>query len=177
MGYPVYLLGFLVGVAMLWLPFKTFHDNDAWADRLKVDGVPAQAVISELVHKRRNSNTMHLRYEFAGAQRQAEVGCWEVCLPAGTAVRIWVNPDDPDDFVAEFGTLSGHRGRIQGVIGAAGFVLSGLMVAATLTLFLGRRCDRRRDRRLEDWRQQQRDHRRRQFTNARAATKRKPSRR
>ncbi|MEV5206928.1 DUF3592 domain-containing protein [Micromonospora sp. NPDC053740] len=168
--YPLYTLGLVVGLVMMWLPFKTFEDNDAWASRLRVDGVPEQAVVDELVHKRRN--TMHLRYEFAGAQRQAEVGCWEVCLPAGSAVRIWVNPNDPEDFVTDFGILSGHRGRLQGVVGAAGLVLSGWMALAVL----GRGYETRRDRRRQDWQRQQRDQRKRQLTNARAGTKRKPSR-
>ncbi|MEU8158447.1 DUF3592 domain-containing protein [Micromonospora sp. NPDC048986] len=168
--YPVYALGLAVGLVMMWLPLKTFQDDDAWGRRLRVNGVPAQAVVDELVHKRRN--TMHLRYEFAGAQRQAEVGCWEVCLPAGSAMQIWVNPDDPEDFVTDFGILSGHRGRLQGVIGAAGLVLSGWMALATVA----RGYQRRRDRRRQDWQRQQRDQRRRQPTNARAATKRKPSR-
>ncbi|MET7951725.1 DUF3592 domain-containing protein [Micromonospora sp. NPDC005324] len=168
--YPVYILGLAVGMVMMWLPFMTFQDNDAWASRLRVHGLSAQAVVDELVHKRRN--TMHLRYEFAGAQRQAEVGCWEVCLPAGSAVRIWVNPNDPEDFVTEFGILSGHRGRLQGVVGAAGLVLSGAMALAVIA----RGTQRRRDRRRQDWQRQQRDQRRRQFIKARAGAKRKPSR-
>ncbi|MBG6069707.1 DUF3592 domain-containing protein [Micromonospora ureilytica] len=168
--YPVYAFGLAVGLVMMWLPFKTSQDNDAWGRRLRVDGVPAQAVVDELVHKRRN--TMHLRYEFAGAQRQAEVGCWEVCLPAGSAVRIWVNPNDPGDFVTDFDILSGHRGRLQGVVGAAGLVLSGWMALAVIA----RGYQRRRDRQRHDWQRQQRDQRRRQFANARAGEKRKPSR-
>lgn len=173
MRYPVYILGLAVGMVMMWLPIKTSQDNDAWESRLRVDGVPAQAVIDEFVHKRRNSNTMHLRYELAGAQRQAEVGCWEVCLPAGSAVRIWVNPNDPDDFVTEFGTLSGNRDRLQGVVGAAGLMLFGAMVLAVIA----RLYQRRRDRRRHDWQRQQREQRQRQFANARAGRKRKPSRR
>ncbi|MEU4529324.1 DUF3592 domain-containing protein [Micromonospora ureilytica] len=169
--YPVYVLGLAVGMVMMWLPFKTFQDNDAWESHLRVHGVPAQAVVEELVHKRRN--TMHLRYEFVGAQRQAEVGCWEVCLPAGSAVGIWVNPNDPEDFVTDFGILSGHRGRLQGVVGAAGLVLSGWMALAVIA----RGYQRRRDRRRRDWQRQQQDQRQRQFANARAARKRKPSRR
>ncbi|MFK4245212.1 DUF3592 domain-containing protein [Micromonospora chokoriensis] len=173
MRYPAYLLGIVAGVVMMWLPVKTFDDNEAWGARLRDDGLPVQAVVYETVHKGRNSNTMHVRYQVRGAQRQAEVGCWEVCLPADAAVRIWVNPDDPDDFVTEFGTLSGHRGRLQGVVGAAGLILSGTMLAAVVGRFLGRRRDRRR----RDWQSQQRDQRRRQFLNARGGTKRKPSRR
>lgn len=169
--YPLYVLGLLVGMVMMWLPFKTFQDNDAWESRLRVHGVPAQAVVDELVHKRRN--TMHVRYEFGGAQRQAEVGCWEVCLPAGSAVPIWVNPNDPGDLVTDFGILSGHRGRLQGVVGAAGLTLSGWMVLAVIA----RLYQRRRDRRQGDGQRQQRDQRQRQFLNARPGTKRKPSRR
>ncbi|MGC4848386.1 hypothetical protein ACLQ3F_14200 [Micromonospora sp. DT15] len=167
--YPVYALGLVVGMVMLWLPFKTFQDNDAWESRLRVHGVPAQAVVDELAHKRRK--TMHLSYEFAGAQRQAEVGCWEVCLAAGSAVRIWVNPKDPDDFVTDFGILSGHRGRLQGVVGAAGLVLSGWMALAVIAHLY----QQRRGHRRQDWKREQRDQRQRQFANARAGRKRKPS--
>ncbi|MDG4835039.1 DUF3592 domain-containing protein [Micromonospora sp. WMMD967] len=167
------MLGIAAGIAMFWLPMKTFDDNEAWETRLRSDGVPVQAVVHEIVHKGRSSNTMHLRYQVGGAQRQAEVGCWEVCLQADTAVRIWVNPDDPDDFVTEFGVLSGHRGRLQGVVGAAGLILAGTMLAAVIVRFFGQRRDRRR----RDWQSQQREERRRQFLNARGGTKRKPSRR
>ena len=173
MRYPVYVLCIVAGLVMMWLPYKTFHDNNAWEDRLRAEGVPVQGVIDELVHKGRNSNTMHLRYELAGAERRAEVGCWEACHPAGTRVRIWVNPDDPGDFVTEFGTLSGHRGRVQGVIGAAGLVLSGSMLLAGFT----RLGQRRRDRRQRDWQRQQRDQRRQQIGRGRARTQGKPSRR
>ncbi|WBB65207.1 DUF3592 domain-containing protein [Micromonospora sp. WMMD812] len=171
--YPVYAVGILVGLVMMWLPVKTGNDNDAWEDRLRADGVPVQAVIDELIHKGRKSDTMHLRYEFGGAERRAEVGCWEVCLPAGTPVRIWVDPEDPGDFVTDFGTLSGHRGRVQGVIGAAGLILAGSMVLVGFT-----RLDRRRrDRRQRDRQRQQRDQRRQEIGPARVGTKRKPSRR
>lgn len=169
--YPAYLLGLVTGVVMLWLPYKTFDDNDAWADRLRANGVPVQSTIDQLVSKPRNSKTMHLRYELAGAERRAEVGCFEVCLPAGTAVQIWVNPDDPSDFVTDFGMLSDHRGRLQGVIGAAGLILSGTMAVAVVGRFFGQRRDNRR----RDWQRQQRDQRQRQFANARSGNKRKPS--
>ncbi|RAO25775.1 hypothetical protein ONO23_05768 [Micromonospora noduli] len=169
--YPVYALGLAVGLVMMWLPIKTFQDNDVWGRRLRVDGVPAQAVVDELVHKRRN--TMHLRYEFAGAQRQAEVGCWEVCLAAGSAMQIWVNPNDPQDFVTDFGILSGHRGRLQGVVGAAGLVLSGWMALAVVA----RGHQRRHDRVRRDWQRQRQDQRQRRYGSVRAGRKRKPSRR
>ncbi|WFE51886.1 DUF3592 domain-containing protein [Micromonospora sp. WMMD1155] len=171
--YPAYLLGIVAGMVMMWLPLKTFDDQEAWETRLRADGVPIQAVIHETVYKARNSRTMHLRYQFAGVPHRAEVGCWEVCLPADTSVRIWVDPDDPEDFVTEFGTLSGHRGRLQGVIGAAGLILAGTTLAAVVGHFLGRRRDRRR----RAWQSQQREQRRRQFLNATGGTKRKPSRR
>ncbi|MDG4783726.1 DUF3592 domain-containing protein [Micromonospora sp. WMMD961] len=173
MRYPAYVLGIVAGLVMMWLPSKTFDDNEAWGTRLRADGVPVQAVIHETVYKARNSRTMHLRYQVAGVPHRAEVGCWEVCLPAGTEVRIWVNPDDPEDFVTEFGMLSGHRGRLQGVVGAAGLILSGTMLAAVVGRLLGRR----RDRRQRDWQRQQREHRRRQFLNTKGGTKRKPSHR
>lgn len=144
-GYPIYGIGLLAGLVMMWLPFKTYQDNEAWAERLRVDGTHVQGVVYKFVHKGRNSDTMHLRYEWAGAERRAEVPCGSVChTKAGTAVGIWVNPDDPGDFVTDFGTLSGHRGQPQAGIGFAGLVLSGWGVLAAITRLDARRRARRR---------------------------------
>ncbi|MGC4896947.1 hypothetical protein [Micromonospora sp. DT31] len=43
-----------------------------------------------------------------------------------------MNPADPSDFVTDFDELSGHRGRIQGGLGVAGFAT--LVVAVPLLL-------------------------------------------
>lgn len=127
----------MAGLALLWWPYATQRNLDEWAVRLRQEGVPADAVVYDLVLKQGGnrsgpSETMHLSYDFAGRTRTAEVGCWDACEPPGTRVRIWVNPTDPADFVAEFGTLSGHRGRAQGVFGAAGFVLAVLSGVAAI---------------------------------------------
>jgi hypothetical protein len=153
--YPFHVLGIVSGLLMLWLPYQTFLDENAWADRLRAEGVPARAVVHDLVRKARNSNTMHVRYEVADVLYRAEVACRQVCHPAGTPVQIWVSPDDPGDFVTDFGTLSGHRGRFQGVVGAAGFVL-----AVSMTGLAAARLSRqRRDRRLRDRKREQREQR------------------
>lgn len=149
--YPFYCLGILAGLALIWWPYSTQRNLDEWAVQLRQQGTPAEAVIYDQVTKSGgnrspNSETMHVRYDFADQTRVGEVGCWDVCWPAGTPVRIWVNPADPGDFVAEFGTLSGNRGRIQGGFGAAGFVLTVVSIGATI-LRLNQGRDNRLDRR------------------------------
>lgn len=149
-------LGIVAGLALIWVPFKTSLDNDAWGERLRAEGVQVQSTVYETEHGARNSNTMHLGYHVAGVRRRAEVACFQVCHPAGTAVRIWVSPDDPEDFVTDFGMLSGHRGRIQGGIGMAGLVLivaTGILVATRLSAM-------RRERRRQRWKSEQRNQRR-----------------
>ncbi|MBM0275477.1 hypothetical protein JM949_08430 [Micromonospora sp. STR1s_6] len=80
--YPAYLLGVVAGMVMMWLPVKTFNDNGAWEDRLRAEGVPVEAVIHETVHKRRISNTMHLRYQVGGASSGRRVwSCPARCWP------------------------------------------------------------------------------------------------
>ncbi|SCE86083.1 hypothetical protein GA0070607_2474 [Micromonospora coriariae] len=123
----------VTGAALLWLPLHTQHALDDWKTELRAEGVPARAVVYDRVSKRGGSSTtMYLRYETAGRTYEQEMGCFEVCLPTGDVVPIWVNPADPSDFVTDFDELNGHRGRIQGVIGAAGFVI--LVVAVPLAL-------------------------------------------
>ncbi|MEV4654659.1 DUF3592 domain-containing protein [Micromonospora sp. NPDC049301] len=123
----------VAGGALLWLPIRTQSALDDWKTDLRATGVPARGVIYDRVSKRGGtSTTMYLRYEVAGRTYEQEIGCVEVCLPAGDEVPIWVNRADPSDFVTDFDALSGHRGRIQGVVGAAGFVI--LVVAVPLTL-------------------------------------------
>lgn len=171
MRYPGYLLGVVVGLVMMWLPYKTYHDNEAWQEQLRTDGVPTQGVIDQLIRDRRGKATMHLRYEFAGLERRVEVACMEVCHPAGTSVRIWVNPDDPVDFVTDFGMLSGHRGRFQGVIGVVGLILSGSMALAGYS----RLAQRRHEHRRRDWQRQQRVQRRQQVWRPGTGRRGKPS--
>lgn len=150
--YPFYCLGVVVGLAFVWWPYSTQRDLDDWAVQLRKGGVPAEAVVYDRVIKRGGnkspaSETMHLRYDFAGHTRTGEVGCWVVCEPPGTPVRIWINPADPADFVAEFGTLSGNRGRVQAGFGAAGAVLAFLVGMATIGRLSRGRAYRRNRRR------------------------------
>lgn len=116
----------LIGAGMVWLPLHTQLALDDWKVRLRAEGEPVQAVVYDRVtkgHRNRKRTTMYLRYEFDGGTHRQEVGCWEACLPVGSTVPIWVNRRDPSDFVTDVGVLSGHRGRAQGLIGAAGAVV------------------------------------------------------
>lgn len=126
----------VAGGALLWLPFHTQYALDDWQTELRATGVPTRAVVQDQVTKsggnRTSSSTMYFRYELAGRTYEQEVGCFEVCRSIGDEVSIWVNPADPSDFVTDFGQLSGHRGRIQGGLGAAGFGI--LVVAVPLLL-------------------------------------------
>ncbi|WDZ85392.1 DUF3592 domain-containing protein [Micromonospora cathayae] len=127
----------MLGGSLLWLPIHTQLELDDWMTELRSDGVPAQAVVHNRVtedggNRSSPSTTMYFRYEIAGRTHEAEVGCVEVCRNRGETVTIWVNPADPSDFVTDFDQLSGHRGRVQGVLGAVGFGL--LLVAVPLTL-------------------------------------------
>lgn len=110
---------------------------DDWKAELRSQGARTQAVVHDRVTKDGGnrsspSTTMYFRYEVAGRTHQTEVGCVEVCRVRGETVTIWVNRADPGDFVTDFDQLSGHRGRVQGVLGAVGFGL--LVVAVPLVL-------------------------------------------
>lgn len=127
----------VAGGALLWLPFHTQYALDDWKTELRATGVPARALVYDQVTKRGGnktspSTTMYFRYDLAGRTYEAEVGCVEVCRSIGEEVPVWVNPADPSDFVTDFDQLSGHRGRIQGGLGVAGFAI--LVVAVPLML-------------------------------------------
>lgn len=128
----------VAGGVLLWLPFHTQYALDDWQTELRASGVPAKAVVYDQVTKRGGnrtsaSTTMYFRYEIAGGTYEQEVGCVKVCLSIGEEVPIWVNPADPSDFVTDFDELSGHRGRIQGGLGVAGFTILVLAVPMMLS--------------------------------------------
>ncbi|MFG1718154.1 DUF3592 domain-containing protein [Micromonospora chalcea] len=140
------------GGALLWLPFHTQTELDDWAVTLRERGTPARAVVVDQVTKSggnrsSSSRTMYFSYELDGRTHAQEVACFEVCRAAGAEVPIWVNPADPGDFVTDFGQLSGHRGRVQGVLGVVGLAVLGVGVVLTLSRIRRRRANRpRRDR-------------------------------
>ncbi|TYC23378.1 DUF3592 domain-containing protein [Micromonospora sp. MP36] len=126
------------GGVLLWLPFHTQYALDDWARELRATGVPARAVVYDQVTKSRGnrsapSSTMYFRYELSGRTYEQEVACFEVCRSSGDRVAIWVNPADPSDFVTDFDQLSGHRGRVQGGLGVAGFAILVLAVPMLLS--------------------------------------------
>ncbi|MEU7757416.1 MULTISPECIES: DUF3592 domain-containing protein [Micromonospora] len=144
-----YALLAVAGAALLWLPFHTQSALDDWAVTLRERGTPARATVVDQVtesggNKGSSSSTMYFSYVVDGRTHAQEVACFEVCRAAGTEVPIWVNPADPGDFVTDFGQLSGHRGRVQGVLGAVG--LAALGTGVVLTLSRIRRAARPGDR-------------------------------
>ena len=145
------------GGALLWLPFHTQMELDDWAVTLRERGTPARAVVVDQVtesggNRSPSSSTMYFSYEVDGRTHAQEVACFEVCRAAGAEVSIWVNPADPGDFVTDFGQLSGHRGRVQGVLGVVGLAVLGVGVVLTWSQISRRRAERpgrnrtRRDR-------------------------------
>ncbi|MDW3845451.1 DUF3592 domain-containing protein [Micromonospora sp. BRA006-A] len=133
-----YALLAVAGAALLWLPFHTQSALDDWAVTLRERGTPARATVVDQVtesggNRSSSSSTMYFSYVVEGRTHAQEVPCFEVCRAAGTEVPIWVNPADPGDFVTDFGQLSGHRGRVQGVLGVVGLVALGTGVVLTLS--------------------------------------------
>ncbi|MGC5020384.1 DUF3592 domain-containing protein [Micromonospora sp. DT47] len=144
--YPTFLL---LGAALLYVPVDNELRLDRWRDELREHGQPTQAVVYDQVtkpggNKTGASSTMYFRYDLDGVTHEQEVACFEVCLPPGTTASIWVSRTDPGDFVTDFDQLSGHRGRIQGVVGAVGFGVLALTVGALVTECLGWWQERRR---------------------------------
>ncbi|RBJ01414.1 hypothetical protein DRA43_18815 [Micromonospora provocatoris] len=128
----------VAGAALLWLPFHTQTALDDWAVTLRERGTPARATVVDQVtesggNRGSSSRTMYFSYVVDGRTHSQEVPCFEVCRAAGTEVPIWVNPADPGDFVTDFGQLSRHRGRVQGVLGVVGLAALGTGVVLTLS--------------------------------------------
>ncbi|MEV5631878.1 DUF3592 domain-containing protein [Micromonospora tulbaghiae] len=128
----------VAGAALLWLPFHTQTALDDWGVTLRERGTPARATVVDQVtesggNRSSSSRTMYFSYVVDGRTHSQEVPCFEVCRAAGTEVPIWVNPADPGDFVTDFGQLSGHRGRVQGVLGVVGLAALGTGVVLTLS--------------------------------------------
>ncbi|WP_433494800.1 DUF3592 domain-containing protein [Micromonospora sp. CA-248089] len=144
-----YVLLAVAGGVLLWLPFHTQSALDDWGVTLRERGTPAQALVVDQVTKSggnrsSSSRTMYFRYVVDGRTHSQEVPCFEVCRATGTEVPIWVNPADPGDFVTDYGQLSGHRGRVQGVLGAVGLVALGTGVTLMLSRIQRRRAARPR---------------------------------
>ncbi|MBF5028713.1 MULTISPECIES: DUF3592 domain-containing protein [unclassified Micromonospora] len=133
-----YALLAVAGATLLWLPFHTQSALDDWGVTLRERGTPARATVVDQVtesggNKGSSSSTMYFSYVVEGRTHAQEVPCFEVCRAAGAEVPIWVNPADPGDFVTDFGQLSGHRGRVQGVLGVVGLAALGAGVVLTLS--------------------------------------------
>jgi hypothetical protein len=113
------------GVFLIYLPFHRAAQLDRYANHLRTSGEPVQATLDEDVEifhdvKPKKITTRKLVYEFHDTRHEEAFNCAGPCPVKGTKVRIWVNPNDPLDYVDEYGTLSGDRNRLSAVLGLAG---------------------------------------------------------
>ncbi|WP_127508227.1 hypothetical protein [Actinoplanes solisilvae] len=113
----------LAGAALMYLPIHTHQDLRDWAVELRRTGVPTQAYVFDQITVD-GGTTMYLRFETDGVIHEDAFDCESVCVNDGATTPIWYNAADPGDFVTGFGRLSGDRGRIQGILGVAGFFLA-----------------------------------------------------
>ena len=149
------LLGiFVVGVVLFSWPFETGWRAAQWAKELRQIGVRQQILMYDMKIEDRGSRnssiTMFFRYEFAGRTIETEMPCSNtLCLDDGTTVDVWINPDDPTDFVTAGGKLSGHRGYYQGAFGFVGAIMTagGIIIGSSRWFEhrRGRRARRSRD--------------------------------
>ncbi|GGN71757.1 hypothetical protein GCM10010112_39360 [Actinoplanes lobatus] len=139
----------MAGAALAWLPLHTQSELDDWAAELWTTGTPATATVRDRItreggNRSSDDTTMYVRYELDGRLHEAEVACFEVCLPVGATVPIRVSAADPADFVTDFGQLSGHRGETQGVLGVIGLFLLIAGISWSVKLVRARPRPRRR---------------------------------
>jgi uncharacterized protein DUF3592 len=122
----------LVGMALMalggFLVYQPFHHASAlerYAGQLRATGVEVPTTVQwQQTGTDRHGNPIYepfLWYHTGDEDSpHLEPYACDVCPRAGSTVRIWVNPDDPLDFVDENGTLSGDRNRSQALIGFLG---------------------------------------------------------
>ena len=122
----------LVGTAVLvfggFLVYQPFHHASAlehYAAHLRATGVETPTTVQwEQTGTDRRGNPIYepfLWYHTGDDDNpHLEPYACDLCPRQGGTVRIWVNPNDPLDFVDENGTLSGDRNRSQALIGFLG---------------------------------------------------------
>jgi hypothetical protein len=115
------------GAYLVYLPFHRSVELVGYADQLHRSGEPVEA--HAMVHVefitdakgRRNSYTVReLDYEFHDTKHRLPLNCDSPCPHDGDKIMIWVNPNDPVDYVDEYGTLSGDRNDFPALLGVAG---------------------------------------------------------
>ena len=99
-----------LGAALITVPFATRRSMDAHAARLRLNGVEALADVTDRIQHRSGKNiprevTINLTYTHAGLVYREEIRCEKGCRTNGQSVRIWLDREDPRDFVTEWGDL------------------------------------------------------------------------
>jgi hypothetical protein len=126
------------GGLLMYEPFRHAHELDRYGDHLRQIGAQVRATVAapQVPIRTRNSryrSVTYLDFEFHGQRFRDDFACDRPgCPRPGATVLIWVNPNDPHDFVDQYGTLSGNRnGRRQafGVVGL-GMVVAGIAIVA-----------------------------------------------
>jgi hypothetical protein len=125
----------VTGVLLVYQPFRRAHELDRYGDQLRRTGERVQAVVVARVeqdgHKRKL--VCHLGYDFHSVSYQDAVDC-ENADPGSRAVLIWVNPNDPHDYVTQDGVLSGTRNTVAFLLG----VLGAALILTSPAIFVGR---------------------------------------
>ncbi|GAA1541251.1 hypothetical protein GCM10009827_070850 [Dactylosporangium maewongense] len=124
------------------------HDK---AERLRATGVPVDASVTGWSTQQRSTaaaDYIRLAYTYNGVRYSAQTrcggsgGCAE---PPGPMLRIWVDPQHPDEFVTSDGNTDDSNLATRYLLLPAGFMTLvgglGIWVATALpsTLFRGRR--------------------------------------
>jgi hypothetical protein len=115
------------GAYLVYRPFQWSAELAGYADQLRRSGEPIEA--HAMVHvesytgykgQRKSYTVVELDYEFHDTKHRLPLDCDSPCPHDGDKVMIWVNPNDPVDYVDQYGTLSGDRNDFPALLGLAG---------------------------------------------------------
>jgi hypothetical protein len=126
--------------------------DHAKAKRLRTTGVPTQATITGWSSKQRShavADYIYLTYMYDGARHSAQTRCGgnDGCAqPPGPTLRIWVDPQHPDQFVTEDGNTDNANLATSYLFLPAGFMtlIGGLGIWAAIGSGPTRRLGHRR---------------------------------
>lgn len=127
---------FVIGGILISTPYRHQRGLDARSVELHRDGVPVSAAVVDREDKetgrgRNRTSTIVLSYWLDGRPYREEVLCEKGCGETGGTVRLWVAPEDPDEFVTEWGDHNEPQ-RTAERIGYVGWGVAGVGLLALL---------------------------------------------